>query len=88
MRIVGARFNNEDSAFEALVELRGRYAIDADVRPLGTTEYGIERRDESILAARMDPDVAPQVEQVVEQLGGEVLIVRDEPGGYDPSRAA
>ena len=91
MRIVGFRFSDEDRAFEALDALRSRYSLegdDADVGRLGSTEYGCEPPREAILAARLDPRAVTEAERVVAELGGEVLLVRDEPPSYEPATRA
>jgi hypothetical protein len=80
VHVLGARFESTVAAQRALRELRARYAIgdrDAEVRPLGTTEYDAPTSD-LILAARFGPDVIPEVVSMLERLGGEVIVERDE----------
>lgn len=90
VQIVGARFESEERAFEALDALRSANVLDerdADVGRLGTTDYEAAPADEAILAARIDSDVIGEVARVVEELGGELLVVREAPTTYDPRRA-
>jgi hypothetical protein len=80
VHVLGARFESTAAALAALRELRSRYEIDerdAEVRPLGTTEYDAPTSD-LILAARFQPDVIPEVITMLERLGGEVVVERDE----------
>lgn len=89
MQIVGARFESEERALEALDALRSANVLDADadVGRLGTTDYEVAPVDDAILAARVDAGSVDEVSRFVEELGGEVLLVRDEPAGYEPRRA-
>jgi hypothetical protein len=80
VHVLGARFESTSAAVAALQELRSRYAIDdrdAEIRPLGTTEYDAPTSD-LILAARFRPDVIPEVITMLERLGGQVVVERDE----------
>ena len=89
MQIVGARFESEERALEALDALRSANVLDgdADIGRLGTTDYEVAPVDDAILAARVDARSVDEVSRFVEELGGEVLLVRDEPSGYEPRRA-
>jgi hypothetical protein len=94
MRIVGARFPDR-RAFEAREELRRRHRLgerDISVRRLGTTDYAVLPTD-LVLAGRFAPEHVADAVRVIEGLGGEVLVNREEapierPGeGAGPSPA-
>ena len=79
MRIVGARFSDR-RAFKAREELRHRHGLaerDIGVRRLGTTDYAVLPTD-LVLAGRFETEQAADAIRVIEQLGGEVLVNRDE----------
>jgi len=79
MRIVGARFPDR-RAFTAREELRRRHGLaerDIGVRRLGTTDYAVVPTD-LVLAGRFEAEQAADAIRVIEQLGGEVLVNRDE----------
>lgn len=80
MRMVGARFDDENDAHRALDELRTRFQLadaDAGVRPLGTTAYD-EPADAALLAGRFWPDRVAAVSDIVTEHGGEVVVDEDE----------
>ena len=88
MRIVGARFPDR-RAFKAREELRHRHGLaerDIAVRRLGTTDYAVLPTD-LVLAGRFEIDQAADAIRVIEQLGGEVLVNRDETPPEAPARA-
>jgi hypothetical protein len=79
MRIVGARFPDR-RAFKARGELRHRHGLaerDIGVRRLGTTDFAVLPTD-LVLAGRFETEQAADAIRVIEQLGGEVLVDRDE----------
>ncbi|MEZ0241325.1 MAG: hypothetical protein ACAH65_11050 [Chloroflexota bacterium] len=79
MRIVGARFSDR-RAFDAREELRRRHRLgerDISVRRLGTTDYAVLPTD-LVLAGRFAPEHVADALHVIEQLGGEVLVNREE----------
>lgn len=87
MQILGARFGTAHAALTALRELRARFALgeqDAEVLPLGTTEYDAPTSD-LILAARFHPEVVPQAVTILEDLGGKVVAEQSEWAGSPPS---
>ena len=89
MRIVGARFPDR-RAFKAREELRHRHGLaerDIAVRRLGTTDYAVLPTD-LVLAGRFEAEEAADAIAVIEQLGGEVLINRDESPSEFPISAS
>jgi hypothetical protein len=84
MHVLGARFGTTHEALTALRELRVRYAIgehDAEVRPLGSTQYDAPTSD-LILAARFKPELVPEVVAMLQRLGGRVVVEQAEWPGY------
>ncbi|HEV2005222.1 MAG TPA: hypothetical protein VGQ85_01290 [Candidatus Limnocylindrales bacterium] len=80
MHILGARFGTTDAGLAALRELRARFSIgdqDAELRPLGSTQYDAPTSD-LILAARFKPDIVPEVVSMLEGHGGTVVVDRVE----------
>ena len=87
MHILGARSGTARAALTALRELRARFALgehDAEVLPLGTTEYDAPTSD-LILAARFHPEVVPQAVTILEDFGGEVVAEHSEWPGSPPA---
>jgi hypothetical protein len=80
MHILGARFESDQRAFDALRELRARFDLgdgDAEVRPLGSTEYE-EPTSGLILAGRFRSEVLDDVTALLEHLGGSVFVDRED----------
>lgn len=88
MRILGVRFERDEQAYAALQALRARFDLreeDAAIRPLGTTAYDDPTSD-LILAGRFRPEVLPEVLRLVRELGGRVVVDREEWAGPQPWR--
>ena len=88
MRVLGVRFERDQQANAALRALRERFDLrdeDAAVRPLGTTRYDDPTSD-LILAGRFRPEVLPDVMRLVHELGGRIVVDRDEWSGPQPWR--
>lgn len=76
MHLLGVRFETTQAAKLALRELRARFAIadvDAEIQPLGTTQYDAPTSD-LILAARFKTEIVPEVLLILEHLGGTVVV--------------
>jgi hypothetical protein len=89
VHVLGARFGTTHAALTALRELRARFGLgehDAEVLPLGSTQYDAPTSD-LILAARFKPELVPQAVEILEDLGGRVLVEQSEGPGH-PSPVA
>jgi hypothetical protein len=87
VHVLGARFGTTHAALTALRELRARFGLgehDAEVLPLGSTQYDAPTSD-LILAARFKPELVPQAVEILEDLGGRVVVEQSEgPGPPSP----
>jgi hypothetical protein len=80
MHVLGARFESHEGAHVALRELRARFDLgerDAEVLPLGSTEYESPSSG-LILAGRFREEVARDARALLERLGGTVFVHRDD----------
>lgn len=86
MYVVGVRFERVVEARAALAELRDRFGLgpgEADVRPLGSTEYG-EPNEAHLLAGRFEDHAVAEVMALVRRRGGVIVELRTD----DPSPIA
>jgi len=86
VHVLGARFGTIHAALTALRELRARFGLgehDAEIRPLGSTQYDAPTSD-LILAARLEPEVVAEVVAILEHLGGRVVVEHPEWPGSPP----
>jgi hypothetical protein len=80
MHVLGARFETDEAAFGALRQLRARFDLgdgDAEVLPLGSTEYEAPSSG-TILAGRFRVEVLEEVRALLERVGGTVCVDRDD----------
>ena len=80
MYLVGARFDELDSARAALFELRRRLRVDGDdvgLRPLGSLRYEQPARG-LVVAGRFPPDHVDAVVDIMHSHGGEIVFKRTE----------
>lgn len=78
MYLVGARFDELDSARAALFELRRRLRVDGDdigLRPLGSLRYEQPARG-LVVAGRFPPDHVDAVIDIMHSHGGEIVFKR------------
>jgi hypothetical protein len=91
VHVLGARFGTIHAALTALRELRTRFGLaehDAEIRPLGSTQYDAPTSD-LILAARFEPELVAEVVAILEHLGGNVVVEHPEwPGSPPPAESA
>lgn len=76
MRVVAATFPDARAAGRVLSELRDRYRLgpgDARVAPMGTAGSDYDEGT-ALLAGRFRDDRVSEVEQLIEQRGGEVIV--------------
>ncbi|MFL5757026.1 MAG: hypothetical protein ACJ77N_12095 [Chloroflexota bacterium] len=80
MKILAARFPDVVTANAVLADLRQRYDLgdeDALVGPLGSTDYE-EPQSGTVLAGRFRADRLADVERLVVERGGEVVVETEE----------
>ena len=79
MHLVGARFDELGAAEAALVELRERAGLDADVglRPLGSLRYE-EPAQGLVVAGRFEQADVDEVVEIMQRHGGEIVFKRPE----------
>ena len=79
MHLVGARFDDLGAAEAALLELRERAGVDADVglRPLGSLRYEEPARG-LVVAGRFEHADVDEVVEIMQRHGGEIVFKRAE----------
>ena len=79
MRVLAARFPDRERASAALGRLHRRLPLDpsdVDIAPLGIP--GEETGSETVLAGRFPDALAPEVDRLVREAGGEIVADIDE----------
>jgi len=79
MYLVGARFDDQDAAQAAVVELRKRVEVegDVDLRPLGSVRYE-EPAKGLVVAGRFQHSDVDDVVEIMQRHGGEIVFKRPE----------